>query len=193
MARFAVFASGRGTNFVAIAHAVRGLPSHSIEFLLCDVEGAQVLERARELGIPSHLVTYSGRPRRAAEADVLSLARRYRVDLIALAGFMKLLTPSFLKSFKGPIINLHPSLLPKHPGTHGIEESFLSEDRELGITIMRVDEGVDTGPVIAQKRFTRTGAESLDEIEEKIHVMEHEWYPRILIELLDRIDHQGEN
>ena len=193
MARLAVFASGRGPNFAAIAIAMRGIPNHSLEFMLCDVEGAPVFQRARELGIPSHLARYAGRSRRAAERDMLSRARQHRVDLIALAGFMRLLTPFFLDAFKGPIINLHPSLLPKYPGVHGIEESYSSGDRELGITIMRIDEGVDTGPAIMQQSFARTGEESLGEIEAKIHALEHAWYPRVLVELLDRIDAQGGN
>jgi len=113
---------------------------------------------------------------------------RRRVDLVALAGFMRLLTPWFLDAFKGPVINIHPSLLPKYPGTHGIEESYASGDRELGITIMRVDAGVDTGPVILQKSFQREDGETLDAVEERIHALEHEWYPRVIVSMLDAVD-----
>ena len=133
-------------------------------------------------------VSYKGMTREAVEKKIVRHLERRRVDLVALAGFMKLLTPWFIHAFKGPVINLHPSLLPKYPGTRAIEESFRSEDRDLGISVMRIDEGVDTGPVLLQKSFVRTGAESLEDIEARIHALEYEWFPRVLIELLDGID-----
>ncbi|HTP58319.1 MAG TPA: formyltransferase family protein, partial [Spirochaetia bacterium] len=122
------------------------------------------------------------------EKKIVRHLERRRVDLVALAGFMRLLTPWFLDAFKGPVINIHPSLLPKYPGTHGIEESYASGDRELGITIMRVDAGVDTGPVILQKSFQREDGETLDAVEERIHALEHEWYPRVIVSMLDAVD-----
>ena len=141
MARLAVFASGTGSNFVALAAAVKAAHRHAIEFLLCDVEGAPVLERAKELGVPTVLVSYEGLTREAVEKKMVRHLERRGVDLVALAGFMKLLTPYFLGAFKGPVINLHPSLLPKYPGAHAIEESFASGDKELGISVIRVDAG----------------------------------------------------
>ena len=174
MARLAVFASGRGSNFVAIAAALKGAGRHAIEFLLCDVEGAAVLGRARELGIPTFPIDYAGLAREAVEKKIVRHLERRQVDLVALAGFMRLLTPYFIDAFKGPIINLHPSLLPKYPGTRAIEESFLSADRELGVSVIRIDAGVDTGPVLAQKSFTRDGSESREDIESRIHALEHE-------------------
>jgi phosphoribosylglycinamide formyltransferase 1 len=191
MGRLAVFASGKGTNFVAIAAALKSANRHSIEFLLCDVKDAPALDRAKELGIPTFLVSYKGQTREAVEKKVVRHLERRRVDLVALAGFMKVLTPYFIDAFKGPIINLHPSLLPKYPGVHGIEDSFRSADKELGITIMRIDAGVDTGPAIVQKSFARQGTESLQEIEQHIHALEYEWFPRVLIGLLDEIDGKG--
>jgi len=188
MARLAVFASGRGSNFVAIADHLKAKTSHTLEFLLCDKPGAAVMERARERGVTSYLVPYKGRTREAAEAEMLIHVSRHKVDIIALAGFMKLFTPFFLKGFQGDIINIHPALLPKYPGTHGIEESYRSADTELGISIMKIDAGCDTGPLILQKSFTREGSESLEQIEEKIHALEHTWYPIVLVRLLDEMD-----
>jgi phosphoribosylglycinamide formyltransferase-1 len=184
----AVFASGRGSNFVAIAKALRSAGRHGIEFLLCDMEGAPVLDRAKELGIPTFPVSYKGMAREAVEKKIVRHLERRCVDLVALAGFMRLLTPYFITAFKGPVINLHPSLLPRYPGIHGIEESFRSPDKELGISVIRINEGVDTGPVLRQESFARTGAESLEEIETRLHALEHEWFPRVLIRLLDEID-----
>jgi phosphoribosylglycinamide formyltransferase-1 len=191
MARLAVFASGRGSNFIAIAGALAMAKRHAIEFVLCDVAGAPVLDRAQELGIPVVPVSYRGVTREAVEKKIVRHLERRRVDLVALAGFMKLLTPWFIHAFKGPVINLHPSLLPKYPGVHAIEESYRSGDTELGISVMRIDEGVDTGPVLLQKTFVRTGAESLEEIEARIHALEYQWFPQVLIGLLDDIDGQA--
>jgi phosphoribosylglycinamide formyltransferase-1 len=188
MARLAVFASGTGSNFVAIAAAVKAAHRHGIELLLCDVPGAKVLDRATELGVPTMVMTYDSQPRQAVEKKIVRHLERRKVDAVALAGFMKLLTPFFLGAFKGPIVNLHPSLLPKYPGAHAIEESFHSGDRELGISVIRVDEGVDTGPILLQKSFQREGAESLAEIESRIHALEHQWFPRVVLEMLDAID-----
>jgi phosphoribosylglycinamide formyltransferase-1 len=140
------------------------------------------------MGIRPYLVPYAGRGRAAAEREMLSHLARHAVDIVGLAGFMRLLTPIFLEGFRGEIVNLHPSLLPKYPGTHGIEESYRSPDRELGISVIRVDDGCDTGPIIAQKSFLRDGRESLAEIEQRIHALEHELFPAVLIDLLDAAD-----
>ena len=101
---------------------------------------------------------------------------------------MKLLTPYFIDAFKGPVINIHPSLLPKYPGIHSIKESFESGDKELGITIMRIDTGIDMGPVLLQKSFLREGSGILERIEARIHGLEHDWFPHVAIQLLDDID-----
>ena len=129
MARLAVFASGTGSNFVALTEALRKGKRHTIEFLLCDVPTAPVLARAEELKVPTFLVDYSEGPREALEKKIVRHLERRRVDLVALAGFMKLLTPYFIDAFKGPVINIHPSLLPKYPGIHSIKESFESSDK----------------------------------------------------------------
>ncbi|MGA2641104.1 MAG: phosphoribosylglycinamide formyltransferase [Spirochaetia bacterium] len=188
MARLAVFASGTGSNFVAITAAVKAAHRHAIESLLCDVAGAKVLDRARELGVPAVLMSYKGLSREAVEKKMVRHLERRGVDLVALAGFMKLLTPYFLEAFKGPVINLHPSLLPKYPGTHAIEESFESGDSELGISVIRVDGGADTGPILLQKSFTRDISETIVEVERRIHALEHQWFPRVILQMLDAID-----
>ena len=188
MASLAVFASGRGSNFVALAGRLREVARHRLTLLVCDRADAPVLERARELGVPARHVGYRGRSREQAEAEMLELLKEHHADVVALAGFMRLLTPFFLGRFAGPVLNLHPSLLPKYPGAHGIEESWRSGDRELGISVIRVDEGVDTGHVLLQKSFARTGSESLAEIEARIHSLEHEWFPVAVLRALDSLD-----
>ncbi len=188
MARLAVFASGTGSNFVALARAIAAAQRHALEVLVCDRQGAPVLQRAEELEIPTMPVSYAGVSRQAVEKKIVRHLERRRVDLVALAGFMRLLTPWFIEAFKGPVINLHPSLLPKYPGAHAIDESFASGDRELGISVIRIDEGVDTGPVLLQKSFLREPGETRESVEARIHALEHEWFPRVVIELLDQVD-----
>jgi phosphoribosylglycinamide formyltransferase-1 len=134
------------------------------------------------------LVPYiKGEPRTVPESKITHALHDAGCDLIVLAGYMKVFTPSFVENWEGKLINIHPSLLPKHPGAHGIRDSFNSADRELGITIHYVDKGVDTGKIIKQVSFTRTGSESLEEIEEIIHRLEHEVYPKVINALLDAI------
>jgi phosphoribosylglycinamide formyltransferase-1 len=104
---------------------------------------------------------------------------------------MRLLTPRLIDAYASRIINIHPSLLPKYPGAHGIADSYASGDRELGITIHRVDYGLDSGPIILQQSFIR-GAESLEEAEAHIHELEHLHYPQVMIRLLDAVNGIGD-
>ncbi len=134
------------------------------------------------------LVSYEGVDRQSVEKKIVRHLERRQVDLVALAGFMRLLSPWFLDSFKGPVINLHPSLLPKYPGAHAIDESFASGDPNLGISIIRVDAGVDTGPVVLQKSFARSASDTRASVETRIHALEHEWFPDVIRELLDEVD-----
>lgn len=185
MAEIAVLASGSGSNFQALAEKLPAA-GHKICCLIYDRKNAYAGERAEKLEIPAHYVCYPGKTKQEAEAEIFEIINRYNTQLIVLAGYMRLFTAWFINKFPGKIVNIHPSLLPEYPGTHGIEESYNSVDRELGITIHFIDEGLDTGPVIVQKSFMRKSTESLEEIEEKIHKLEHEWYPKIITGLLDK-------
>lgn len=187
MARLAVFASGNGSNFQALAEALK-TSRHSLEFLLCNNKNAYALERARGLGIKSYVVEYQGRSRQEAEAEILKICQDHAVQLIALAGFMKLLSPFFLKNFSGPILNLHPSLLPKYPGVDAIRRSYEASEQELGISIIMVDEGCDTGPILFQASFTRKPQASLEEVATQIHALEHRHYPQVVLAQLDELD-----
>ena len=187
MAEAVVFTSGNGSNFQAICEAVAET-EHKITAMICNKKDAYSFVRAAKLGIPAYHVSYLGRSRGETEAEIDALLTRLKPDLIVLAGFMKLLSPEMTEKYAGKIINIHPALLPKYPGTHGIEESFASPDKELGVTVHYVDAGMDTGKVIRQKSFFRTGEETIEEIEEKIHACEYEIYPQTVIELLNRAE-----
>ncbi|GAB4372722.1 MAG: phosphoribosylglycinamide formyltransferase [Spirochaetales bacterium] len=188
MPNLAVFASGNGSNFEAIALALQRT-SHKVVCLISDNENAYALIRAERLRIPHHVFPFrTAAERKASEENIIRLLRSYETDFIALAGFMRLLSPTLIDAFPNRIVNIHPSLLPKYPGTHGILESYRSGDEELGITIHYVDYGMDTGPIILQKSFKRKGTETLEEIEERIHALEHEVYPIVLIDLLEKMN-----
>jgi phosphoribosylglycinamide formyltransferase-1 len=184
VANLAVFASGSGTNFEALAKALAAT-RHKLVCLIVDKKDAFALRRAERLGIPAYIVSYKGKSREEAEEEMLAILTARGADYIALAGFMRLLSPRLIDAYPSRIINIHPALLPKYPGAHAIEESYRSGDRELGITIHYVDYGLDSGPPIRRQSFTRGGAESIDEIESRIHELEHHWYPRVMIDILD--------
>jgi phosphoribosylglycinamide formyltransferase-1 len=185
MGRLAVLASGNGSNFQALAEATAASGRHVTVLLVCDRIKAPALGRAAALGIPLVYVKYPGRPAEEAEAEIDRALREARPDLVALAGFMRILSPAFTRAWAGKLINVHPSLLPRHPGAHAIERSFASGDAELGISVHWVDEGMDTGPLILQRSFTRPPGLSLEEAERRIHELEHEHYPAAALAILD--------
>lgn len=186
MARLAILASGSGSNFQAIAEAFKD-SEHEVCCLICDRKKAYAFERADNLGIPSYHVSFWKRDSEEAEREVDEILKKEGADLVALAGFMRILSPWLVDRWENKIINIHPSLLPKYPGAHGIEESFHSGDSEMGITIHYVDKGMDTGPVIFQESFSREEGETLESAEEKIHALEHRCYPQILINKLNYV------
>ena len=184
MAKLAVFTSGNGSNFQAIAERILKT-KHTIPCMICDRKKAYSLERAKSLGINSFYVTYFERGKEAAEDEIIKIIEKEKIDIIALAGFMRILSAQFAEKYKNKIVNIHPALLPKYPGTHAIEKSYESGDKELGITIHYVDSGVDTGPIIKQESFIRNFSEPIEEIEKKIHKLEYTAYPEVIEKLLD--------
>lgn len=185
--RVAVLASGSGTNFQAIVEAL-GPTKHRVVLLVCDRPEAFCLDRASKAGIPSVVVPYAKggteEVRQKAERAMIEALEASGADLVVLAGFMRILTPLFVGRWQGRLINIHPALLPRHPGAHGIADSYASLDPELGVTVHWVDEGVDTGAIIAQSSFPR-GHLTLAEAEAKIHALEHELYPATVLKLLE--------
>lgn len=184
MAKLAILASGSGSNFEALTTALRG-GCHEVCLLICDRPGAMVLERAARLNVPARLISYKGRPKTETETELAKLLQECGADLVALAGFMRLLGPELVRSFRGRLVNIHPSLLPSWPGTHSIERAFAAGDSELGVTVHLVDEGMDTGPILAQARVPRLA--DLAATEAAIHAAEHRLYADVIINLLDSI------
>jgi phosphoribosylglycinamide formyltransferase 1 len=173
-----VLVSGEGTNLQAILDA--GLAVRAVASSRRD---ARALERAEAALIPAaafELSDFESREERdVAMADWLE---EHSVTLVACAGYMHLLTPAFLARFDR-IVNIHPSLLPAFPGTTPIEDALSAKATETGVTVHWVDEGVDTGPVIAQERVAIVEGDGPAELRKRLHAVEHRLYPEVLREL----------
>ena len=152
--RVGVLASGRGSDFQSLVDARdRGELDVDLAVLVCNVPGAPVLERAKRAGVPSVVVDHRpfGKDRDAFEREVVLILREKRVDLVVLAGFMRLVSSYFVGEFPNRIINIHPALLPSFPGTHGQRDALAHGVKVSGCTIHFVDTSVDGGPIILQK------------------------------------------
>ncbi len=164
---------------------------HEAVLLVCDCPGAFALQRAARLGVPSVLVSYTGEGgdraarRTAAEAKITAVLEAAGADLVALAGFMRLLSPAFVSRWQGGLVNIHPALLPAYPGTEAIRRAWDAGEPLLGVTVHYVDEGMDTGPVLARVEVDRQA--SLEETEQVIHEAEHRLYAQVIVGLLDGV------
>ncbi len=196
MARLAVLASGAGSNFQALVETLKAqrdgdMPHHQCVLLVHDRKDALVADRARRLGVPSVWLGYQGRSRDEVEAGLDGLLRAASVDLVALAGFMRMLGPFFVGAWRARLVNIHPSILPAWPGSHAIERAFASGEEIFGASAHFVDEGMDSGPLIAHDEFRKKSGESLEELEARVHALEHRLYPRVVLDLLDAIETAG--
>ncbi len=177
--RLAVFVSGSGTNLQAIIDA--GIPTVEIVLVLSNNPGAYALERAKKHGIPAVAADHKNFPgREEYEKHVLGLLEPYNVDLIALAGFMRILSPHFVKAYKNRIVNIHPALLPSFPGMHAARQALESGVKFTGCTVHFVDEGVDSGPIILQAVVPVRDDDDEESLLERIHKEEHRIYPEAL-------------
>jgi phosphoribosylglycinamide formyltransferase-1 len=165
--------------------AARESAPYELVVVISNVAGAQALDRARRAGIPAHWVDHRGRPREAFEGDLGRLLREARVDLVCLAGFLRILSPWFVGQFRGRILNIHPSLLPSFggPGLIGmrVHEAVLAAGRrETGCTIHLVDETVDGGPIVAQVIVPVLSGDTREGLAERVAREEHRLYPQVV-------------
>ena len=184
--RIAVLASGNGSNFEVIAQAVKDKRIQAeLVLLFSDHHDAYVLERGKKFGIPCEsfeLKEFSNK--QSYEKALLNVLKKYNVDLIILAGYMRIIGTELLGEYPQRIINIHPALLPNFPGLHGIKDAYEAGVKETGVTIHYVDSGVDTGPIIAQGKVQVAESDSLGDLETKIHDVEHQLYPQVLAEIV---------
>lgn len=176
--KIAVFASGNGSNFQVIAE------QFPVEFIFSDHHDAYVLERAKNLGIKSYAFELKEFDNKAAyEEAIVKLLEEHEIDLICLAGYMKIVGPTLLAAYEGRMINIHPAYLPEFPGAHGIEDAWEAGVDQSGVTIHWVDSGVDTGQVIKQVRVPRLVNDTIETFEARIHEAEYKLYPEVLKDL----------
>lgn len=196
MRRLAVLASGNGSNLQAIIDAAESgaLPGVRVAVVVADRREAYALERAKKHGIPTLYHPFlpyrkAGRSRADYDADLAAKLAPYEVDLVVLAGWMRILSMAFLQHYSGRVLNLHPALPGTFPGTHAIERAYEASRRgeiaHTGVMVHRVpDEGVDVGPVVAQQVVPIYPEDTLEMLESRIHEAEHALYVRAIQETL---------
>ncbi len=178
-ARLAVFASGRGSNLASLLAAFPPAgdePLAAVRLVLSDRAGAQALARAEAVGVVAVHVPF-GRDRDGFERRADALLRDHAIDLVCLAGFMRVLSPDFVERWHGRVLNVHPSLLPAFRGLHAQRQALEAGVRESGCTVHFVDAGVDTGHAIVQRRVALTAGDDEASLAARILDQEHLAYP----------------
>jgi phosphoribosylglycinamide formyltransferase-1 len=177
--RVGVLISGRGSNLQALIDAQgRGELGGEIAVVLSNVEGAAGLERAAKAGIPTVVRSHKGKKREDYDAEVVAVLRDHGVDLVCLAGFMRLLSPVFVRAFPGRILNIHPALLPAFPGLDAQKQAFEHGVKVSGATVHLVDEGLDSGAIVAQEAVPVRSHDTAESLAARILEAEHRLYPR---------------
>lgn len=182
-ARIAVLVSGRGSNLQAIIDNIeKGLLPSELAVVISDQTDAYALERARAHNIPAVLVSAKGYKNKREEYDALLVKelRERNVDLVCLAGFMRIITPVLIRAFPNRILNIHPSLLPAFPGLHVQKKALDHGVKFSGCTVHFVDEGMDTGPIIIQAVVPILDSDTEDSLSERILKQEHKIYSRAI-------------
>ena len=164
---------------VVISDAVRDgrIPDAEIAVVISDKAGARGLELARERGIETLAIERRGRTREEHEREIISTLKERHVDLICLAGYMRLLSPCFIEAFRGRILNIHPSLLPAFPGLDAQRQALDHGAKVSGCTVHFVDETLDGGPIILQRTVPVIEGDTVDSLSERILEQEHQLYP----------------
>ena len=187
--RLAILGSGRGSNAVSLMTAFRRgeLPAE-LALVVCNVAGAPLIDRAREHGYPVVCLPHVGLSREAHEEKLSALLTVHGVEHLLLAGYMRLLSPAFLRRFPGHVLNIHPSLLPAFPGLDAAAAQWQAGVRTAGATVHFVDEGVDTGPILLAQSIAVRGDEGAAGLAERIRLeVELALYPRAVRLFLARL------
>ena len=188
--RIGVLGSGRGSNLVAIAKArASGTLPAELALALTDVPDAGLLQHAAEFGIPARFIApgkFRTKLDEEAESSYVRALRDAKVDLVVLAGFMRVLHEPMLRAFPRRIINIHPSLLPKFPGLEAWKQALIAGETATGCTVHYVDERIDHGQILAQKEVSILPNDTAESLHARIQVLEHELYPTVIAEFCER-------
>jgi len=191
--RIGVLLSGRGSNFEALADSVASgrIPNAEIALVISHREGAPGIERARERGIDALVIPSKGLEREAYDRQVVAALQERKIDLVCLAGYMRLLSPYFVQAFRGRVLNIHPSLLPAFPGLESQRQALEHGAKFAGCTVHFVDETLDAGPIILQSAVPIRDDDTVESLSSRILAQEHRIYSqavRIVLEGRFRID-----
>ncbi len=180
--KLAVFISGTGTNMVAIHNAIKdGALDATIELIVSSNDYAKGIEYARNEGLDLLVFTPADYDDpEAVDARIVEALEERGIDYVAMAGYMRKVTPVLLDAFPNRVVNLHPALLPAHRGAHAIQDAFEAGDEVTGITIHFANEEYDKGPIIFQHEVPVLPEDTIEDLETRIHAAEHEYYPQVL-------------
>ncbi len=183
MTNIAVLASGNGSNFQAIAQAIKSkkLKGVAIKVLIIDKRGAFVRKRANKFKIKDVFINPKDYKSRVSfDKAIIKVLKKEKIQLIVLAGYMRILSPYFVRTYKNKVINIHPALLPSFKGTDSIKRAYDYGCKVTGVTVHFVDENVDHGPIILQEAIEIKKEMKLSVLEAKIHKIEHKLYPQAI-------------
>ena len=185
MKRAGVLVSGRGTNLQALLDAARaGRLGGEVAVVVSNVAAAPALDKARAAGVPAIVCDHRGRPREEHDRAVLRVLQEHGVDLVCLAGYMRLLSPLFLSAFPHRVVNIHPSLLPAFPGLDAQRQAWEHGVKVSGATVHLVEEALDAGPIVMQEAVEVRAGDSAETLAARILEAEHRIYPRAVRLLL---------
>lgn len=179
----AIFASGTGSNFEAIMETED--LACEIVLLVCDKPGAIVIEKANQYGVPTFVFDPKQFEKKADyEKEIINQLIKNKISWIFLAGYMRIAGPTLLQAYEGKIVNIHPSLLPDFPGKDAIRQAFRSGVQLTGVTVHYIDEGIDTGPIIAQETVAIHEQDTEESLKQRIQNVEHKLYPKVINQII---------
>lgn len=189
MVKGVIFASGNGSNAQAILDAkIQGL---EIVLIVCDHQEAYVVERARQSNVRCEVVERKEEmSKEEHEGLILNILKEKEIEIVLLAGYMRILSSDFIQSYPNRILNIHPSLLPKYQGKSAMKRAWDSSDEYLGVSVHYVDEGIDTGVLLEQGILHRSESKDYEAYCVKLHALEHELYPKVIEKKIREIEYE---
>jgi phosphoribosylglycinamide formyltransferase 1 len=184
--RIAILISGRGSNLVALADAVSDgtVPNAELAIVISDKRDAAGLQKAQARGIETLVIERAGRTREQHDREIIAALKTRQVDLVCLAGYMRVLSAEFINAYRDRILNIHPSLLPAFPGLNAQQQALEHGAKVSGCTVHFVDETLDGGPIIAQREVPVRADDTIESLANRILIEEHKLYPEAVAMVL---------